>query len=504
METTEPSKNKSLRAVFSLSLQSIAYGFGVLGSQLIIYIMLPFLTHYMPQAQYGAVSVMTAIYTFMNNLTNAGLPSATFRFFNISPAEKDQRIIIGTSQLLFFLFAFIPSLGIILFSKQISIFLLSSAEYSSVLKLLALYLVVDSMNTFGNMVLRIDVRPVIASTHNIFLIICKMGLALLFVIVYKMGVFGYWLGFLTGESMGFLLMIWFIRKRITFQASIHTMWELMKFGFPLIPATLSMNFLRLSDRYIIGYLIGLEQVAVYDVGYKIGSIIVLLIAPFRTAWIPYAFSIADKPDSPKTFRDVLTYLTAGCTFLILGVIAFRADLVNFIAPKSYSGAMVIISLVAVSQLFLAVYHVFSVALLIKNRTYDLVWATLFAVATNLLINFTLIPRIGILGAAVATLGAYMVLAISTRYQGRNIFPIPIDWSRMGKLFLSGGIELILMFFIEIIPAGHVIIFGLKAFCLMAFPLILIAAGFISFAQSKEIFSVGKGIISKRMVKARGN
>jgi len=179
-------------------------------------------------------------------------------------------------------------------------------------------------------------------------------------------------------------------------------------------------------------------------------------------------------------------------------------LVNFIAPKSYANATVIISLVAVSQLFLAVYHVFSVALLIQNRTYDLVWATLFAVATNLLINFTLIPRIGILGAAVATLGAYMILAISTRYQGRNIFPIPIDWSRMGKLFLSSGIELILMFFIEIIPTTHIIIFVLKALCLMSFPLILIAVGFISFAQSKEIFSLGKGIINKRLVKDKGN
>ena len=88
----------------SLSWQSVAYGIGTLGSQLLIYFMLPFLTRYMTQEEYGVVSVIVAMHAFLNMLTNAGLPQATFQYFNKNQDEKEQQITISSSQFLFFLY----------------------------------------------------------------------------------------------------------------------------------------------------------------------------------------------------------------------------------------------------------------------------------------------------------------------------------------------------------------------------------------------------------------
>jgi O-antigen/teichoic acid export membrane protein len=489
--------NKSRRAILTLSWHSVAYGVGVLGSQLIVYVLLPFLTRYMPREEYGVVSVMTALYGFLNMLTNAGLPAATFRFFNNAEAEDDKRLTLGGSQLLFFLFASIPAFLIVLFPKPISMLLLESEHYALALQMLAGYLIFDSMNNYGSIILRIQTRALTSSFHSIFLLACKIGLALLFVIGYDMGVAGYWLGYLIGEALGFAIMMWLIRERLSFHISWDKLKDLMRFGVPLIPASLSMTALRMADRYIIGALAGLEQVAVYDIGYKVGTIILLVIAPFRIAWNPFAFSIAKKPEAPKIFKDVLTYLMAICIFLALGIFAFRSLLIQILAPASYSGAEEVVGWVLLSQLFYASYYVFSKGSMINNKTHQLVFGAVAAGVTNIALNYLLIPVMGIAGAAIATLAGYAVLSTLAYLIGWQSFEMRPDWGRLGKLALAGGIVILLISAVEALSVAEWAGMALKAVVLTAFPILLIGFRFIKPSQFNELRELGKSMINKK-------
>jgi O-antigen/teichoic acid export membrane protein len=488
--------NRSLRALLSLSWQSLAYGIGVLGSQLIIYLMLPFLTRYMPQEEYGVISVIISLYAFLNMLTNAGLPPATFRFYNDTTDEQDRRFTLGSSQFLFFLFAIIPATVVLLYSKPISTLLLGADRYALALQLAACFLIVDTLNIFGGVILRIQVRPLLSSIHSIITIGCEMGMAILFVTVYNMGVVGYWLGYLIGGSIGLAFMLWFVRKAIVFDTSWKKIVELMKFGVPLIPAAVSMTVLRVADRYIIGSLAGLPQVAVYDVGYKAGSIIVLLIAPFRAAWAPFAFSISQKPEAPRVYRDVLTYLSAGCSFLILGVIAFRFELIHIMAPASYDNAVAVVSWVAASQLFLAIYLVLSIGLMINKKTYHLAWIAVFAGGLNLLLNFALIPFIGILGAAISTFVSYAALAISAYFVGKSSFDIQVDWRRLGKLSLVIGLVALVILAAEHSTASGWTEIVIKVAGLLSFPILLFLIRFVNL-EWKDLLDAGKKWLAKK-------
>jgi O-antigen/teichoic acid export membrane protein len=490
--------NKSLRAIMSLSWQSVAYGIGTLGSQLLIYFMLPFLTRYMTQEEYGVVSVIVAIYAFLNMLTNAGLPQATFQYFNKNQDEKDQQITISSSQFLFFLYSAIPAAFILLFSHQLSLLLLGSAQDALSLQIVAGYLVFESMNTFGSIVLRIEVRPIISSLHSIITIACKIGLALLFVINYEMGGAGYWLGHLIGSIVGLLFIYWLIRGKLALQISWNRLLDLAKYGIPLIPANISMTILRLADRYIISALAGFDQVAIYDVGYKIGTILLFLITPFRTAWIPFAFSIAHTTEAPKTYRDVLTYITAGCSFLVLMVMAFRKELVSFIAPAAYATSANIVGWIAVSQIFLAAYHVFSIGAMVTNKTRDLARAALFAGGINILLNFVLIPHIGILGAAIATLAGYAFLAALTFNTGRQLFNMSVDWTRLGKLFIGSIPVIIIILIIENLSMSGWGQITLKLFGLLTFPAFLLLVGFINSKQIKYAIDFARNILNEKI------
>ena len=489
--------NKSLRAILSLSWQSVAYGIGILGSQLIIYVTLPFLTRYMPREEYGVVSVITALYALLNTLTNAGLPAATYRFYNDAQNERERQFILGGSQFLFLSFAVIPAAAILIFPEASSLLLLGSDQYGLVLQVVACFLIVDTFDTFGTVILRIEVRALASSAHSIIMMICKTALALLFVISYDMGVLGYWLGQLIGEFIGLLMMVLLVRNKLSFKISWHQVWDLLKFGLPLLPATFSTTLLKLADRYIVGSLAGLDQVAVYDVGYKIGSIILILISPFKAAWTPFAFSIAQKPEAPRIYRDVLTYLTAGCAFLILGVYAFRNEILEIMAPRSYRGAADVVGWVAVSQLFYTAYLVLSIGPMIKKQTHQLAWIAVISGLASLLLNFLLIPIIGILGAAVALCIGYGLLALLSYFTAKRSIDMSIDWGRMRQLTIAVGLVMVVILIAERIGAGPWLEISIKAIGLLAFPVLLLLTRFVNPSQLKELPNVVRNMLGKR-------
>lgn len=494
------SMNASARSILSLSWQSVAYGLGVVGSRIIVYLMLPVLTRYMSRVDYGAVSVITALYAFLNTLTNAGLPSATFRFYNDNSDKESQRLTLGASQFLFFCYAAIPAAVIIIFPDAISASLLGSADYALALQFAAAFLVADSMNFFGTIILRIQVRPLMASVQGIVLVACETGMAIFFVVFRHMGVAGYWLGFLIGEIIGLAFTVWLVRKSLVFQIAWAKVWDLTKFGIPLIPASLSMTALRLADRYIIGSIAGLASVAVYDVGYKLGSLVTpLIITPFQAAWPPFAFSIAHKPDAPRIYRNVLTYLAAGCSFVILGITAFRVALVHIVAPVSYADANQVLGWVAASQLFLAVFLVLSLGPMLANRTSRLLWPSVSAAGLNVLLDFLLVPMIGILGAAIATFVSYLVLAVFTYFVGRRSFEIPVDWNRLGRLLLVDGAIVLAILAAENVSSVP-LQFMLKIMALIAFPVLLLLVGFVSPAQGIALWNGGWQLISRKFAR----
>ena len=150
---------KSLRSLLSLSGQLVAYGIGFVGRQLVTLITLPLITNLVSQEDFGIISIITSFYIVCNTITNMGLPSATFRFYNDKQDPNQQNEVLGTSQTLFFLLAFVLAVIIVVFSGTVSNLLLGSREYSLVIRLVALLVVVETMNYYGAILLRLHTRP---------------------------------------------------------------------------------------------------------------------------------------------------------------------------------------------------------------------------------------------------------------------------------------------------------------------------------------------------------
>lgn len=475
--------NSALRPLVSLLWQSAAYGIGLLGQQLVAYLTLPILTRYLNQTEFGQLSVLIAFFAFINVISSAGMPAATFRMYNESKDPKLRADVLGTSQVVFFAYAVMLGFIAWVIADQLSLLLSQGEIPAKLIRMLAIYLMIFTMTNYGHIILRIQVRPLAKSIHSILWAIAEFGLAICFIVFLGSSIGGYWWGRLLGSAIALAGIMWLIRRSIYWRVSLRQLRDLLKYALPMIPATLALWALRLVDRALISGAIGLDAVAVYEVGYKIGLLTALAAFPFIAAWPQFSFSAMHKPEAPTIYRNVLTFLATGCVFFGVMVIIFRRELVTILSTSEYISAIDIIPWIVFSQIAWALYPVLSMGPKIRKNTVVLAWITGIAALSNIGLNLLLIPRIGIKGAAIATFVGYLLLAILTYLVGQRSYPFPLDWVRLGKLFVAAVLTYSLSNHIQYFEISNWLGFGLRLISIaILFPAILILMRFVSWPQ----------------------
>ena len=112
----------------------------------------------------------------------------------------------------------------------------------------------------------------------------------------------------------FLITFPIILKRSSIKSLSLKYWKkMMKFGVPFLPAGIFSMILELSDRYILRYLTDIETVGLYNAGYKLGLLILLIVMGFNMAWQPYF--LKKEKEERKYIADVTTLVFAVLGFL---------------------------------------------------------------------------------------------------------------------------------------------------------------------------------------------
>jgi O-antigen/teichoic acid export membrane protein len=479
-----------IKPILSLGSQTIMYGFGSFGRMLVGYITIPFLTTYMGMEAFGVVAVLISMLSFFDMISNAGLPAATFRLYNDDNDSLNQSKTLGSAFLLFVIFAVVMGIIVWFSAGWVAAQFLGDAKYTSTVRIIAILLLVTTLLNFIQIVLRIQIRPKAKALLDMALIGAQVSIALVLVILFSMGSFGYWLGYLLGAVLGLIFAVWLIKGTVRFDYSRQRAKELLHYGLPLMPAAIGLWGLRLADRSIITANLGLTDVAVYEVGYKVGMITALVLPPFLMAWPQFAFSRIQKPDAARTYRNVLTAMAATIMFLAIFVISFRSELVALMAPAEYAAASVIVPWIALSQVAWALYPVLSIGPKIVKNTALLSVVAVVACLVNLGLNYFLIPRHGIIGAAIATLAGYWVLAVMAYIVGNKYYLVSLDWRRLAQIVIAVGITL----FVVAQTSGRMSLqwqkFSIKAIGLTLYPMILVFLGFVSREQLHYGLQIG--------------
>ncbi|HID12177.1 MAG TPA: hypothetical protein EYP17_12925, partial [Candidatus Latescibacteria bacterium] len=247
--------------------------------------------------------------------------------------------------------------------------------------------------------------------------------------------------------------------------------RMLRFGLPLLPASLAIWILTWSDRYLLRLLTNYSEVGLYDVAYKFGMIVnMVLVTPFRTAWLPFLFSVRDNPDSERIYGTVLTYFLIAAMALFLLLSLFSREIVRLLTTPDYLPAHRAIPLIALGYLCYGVYYIVDAGVLLEGKTQFYPLITGAGAALNVGLNLWLIPRFGMMGAALATLIAYVFIACAMYWASRICHPIAYERDRLAKVLLAGAL---VMTMDQLFQTDRLsIAFPLKGLIWMTFPIFL--------------------------------
>lgn len=214
----------------------------------------------------------------------------------------------------------------------------------------------------------------------------------------------------------------------------------LRFGLPLVPHLVFGWILAVADRLFLERMVSLDEVGLYSLGYQIAMIISLLVNAINSAWSPIFYDTAKShANAPAMVARVCTLYTAGVSLAAAGLILAAPDLLHLMATPAYFGAAPVVPVVAVAYVFQGLYFMSVTALFYVKRTRILPALTGIAAVVNVSANLLLIPRLGMMGAAWATVLSFGALFIGTNIAAQRVYHIPYEYRKMVGLLVMLGL-----------------------------------------------------------------
>lgn len=248
-----------------------------------------------------------------------------------------------------------------------------------------------------------------------------------------------------GASIGLVIII-FVYRELYFKIKSKIDIEHWKFAIPLslplIVHLLANLIIGQSSRVIINKYLGFEQAAIFSVAYSIGSLGLMIAEATNNVWSPwYLDNTHLKNDNKVNQMSKLYILAMSMVFSVF--VLFSPEILLVMAPSSYSNGSISIIIVAFGVFFLYLYRF---PLAYEQYAKNLKWVVFCTISSGLInigLNFLLIPKYGINGAAYATFISYVILFVLHEFVARKILR---NFNIEFKNYITGSVIVLIFTF----------------------------------------------------------
>ena len=472
----------------------IVYAVGAASQMVLSFILLPILTKLFNPTEYGLIDISTTIIQIVSIGFGFRMTTAVsfYYYFHNDEHEKKQTV---TTGLLFLLVINILTVFLLsINATSLGAAIYKSPAYTNIFKITIFVAGLSVLQNFLFHLLRISRRASLYVVASLLKGGLQVGIIILFVISFGLGLRGYFYGYLSTVFLSLLIIFSITKKYLTFSFSKKRLIELLKYGVPLIPAGISLWALQLVDRFFLIHYATLADVGLYGVGVRSTILLVLLISSLQLAWGPFAFSIMKQDDAKKVYTEIFSLFVIIATWLIILTTYFAKEAITLVTTPEYTQAYVVTPFLSFGTFFLGAYTLLSIGINLVNKMHIITTTTIIAAILNIILNFILIPRYGILGAAISTASSYLVSTMLVYFFSQKYYPIDYKMKKnMTIVLISVGY---LIGYFTITVEGTIINLIIRALICLSFPVVLYTLKLLTPNQVKSIINTIKSLTVK--------
>ena len=425
---------------------SFLYGISSVVIQGIPILVLPVYVRLLSALEYGALEIITIFAAFVNLTVALEIMQGFARHYPDARTEVEKHEYASTA-LWFTLAAYGLFAGVaLLFSRPLTAMILHAAAWENTLRVAIVTTGLNGVYLLLQNQLRWQMKPLAYVTASMTYIGLSVSAGIFFIIFYQTGVAGVFYGQIIGAVVAGCCAWMMGRESYDFIFSPARCWEMLMFSLPLIPSSISVIVAGYVDRIAIQNLMTMDDVGIYSAGFRVASIANILMAGIYFSFTPLIYQNYRKEGTPKELANIFIYFLCGTLPVLMGLSLFSREMLWLFTTPPYYGAWSIIPILAVASICSKLY-IFAPGLDIEKKTMMIALINIAAAVVNITLNLLLIPHLGILGSALATLISAALLFFSYMCASRKFYPIPYRWGVILPACIAAAFVMLAAYFI---------------------------------------------------------
>ncbi len=423
-----------------------------------LFITLPILTGCLTKEEYGVYDLILVLVSFILPIATLQIQTAAFRFL-IDVRDDD----LETTKIITNIFAFIFVISVVLLTV---LYFFIPIKSTTIKLLLCAYLFLELILNASKQCTRGMGMNIDYTISTIISALGKVILVCVFVYYLKGGLLGALLSTLLACVFALLILLLKVRlyKYINIKLiSLTKIKELINYSWAMVPNSLSMHAMHMSDRIIVSWFLGVASNAVYSVATKIPSILTTAQTAFSMAWQENA-SIASKDADVEHYYSsmfgTLFDLMAGvlglliCTTPVLFLLLVRGDYGDayYQMPFMFLAMFLYSMCTYLGGIYIAYKDIKSLGI-----------TTIIAAICNFVLDVAFIKFIGLYAASGSTFASYLFLLIFRMINVRKFVCLKYNYKHIVLVLIILCVESALFFMHDLILNIINIIFGMLVF-----------------------------------------
>lgn len=408
---------------------------------------------------YGQYAYIISFITILITFSNLGVGHGIVYFgqkFIQNGENKKAGSLMGYAYILVAVSGGILTALVMVFSEPISKILLNSADYSPLLFKMAPLILIESLYGVSLSVFKSMKRIARFSlVRNIFYHVIRISVILLCFLVLEIKNIN---GLIISTYIAYISVLLYSLYNQYKNSDIGTPSEitkaerkdLIRYSLPLFMTSIVYVLLREADILMLGYMKTEDAVAVYKISVQICAIIPFLKHITGTYFGPMISSLyhgGKKEEMAHVFKTVTKWSFTVGLMVFLGIILFGESALHLFGRDFIYGYKALVLVACGSFAGVIAGQAGSVISMTGYPKFSLI-SSVSSFTANIILNIIMIPKLGIIGAAIATLVASVIgnaLSLIYLYIKQKIHPYDSDYL---KPIAAGGLAFLVIFLLN--------------------------------------------------------